>query len=79
MLLISPRQDSCLLLMIPNLGVIRMRDGTVWGRFQEQSGGAVVAAGERRYWHGIKRGWGFGADIGAVTNNKQDAYVESLL
>ena len=46
-----------------------MRDGTVWRRFQAQGGGAVVAAGERRYWRGIKRGWGFGADIGALARS----------
>ena len=43
-----PRQNSCRLLMMLNLGATRMRDGTVRRRIQEQGGGAVVAAGERR-------------------------------
>ena len=45
-----PRQNSCRPDMILNLGAIRKKDGTVWRSIQEQSGGAVVAAGERQYW-----------------------------
>ena len=39
-----PRQNSCRLFMMLNLGATRMRDGTVRRSIQGQSGGAVVAA-----------------------------------
>ncbi|MDP2829196.1 MAG: DEAD/DEAH box helicase family protein, partial [Sulfuricellaceae bacterium] len=46
---IPPRQNSCRPDMILNLGAIRMKHGTVRRSIQEQSGGTVVAAGERQY------------------------------
>jgi len=61
-----PRQNSCRPDMISNLGAIRMKDGSVRRIIQEQSGGAVVAAGERQCWLGVKRDRRFGANIGAV-------------
>ena len=61
-----PRQNSCRPDMISNLGAIRMKDGSVRRTIQEQSGGAVVAAGERQCWLGVKRDRRFGPDIGAV-------------
>jgi hypothetical protein len=61
-----PRQNSCRLSMMLNLGATRMRDGSVRRSIQEQSGGAVVAAGERPSGRGITRDWGFGADIGTM-------------
>ena len=61
-----PRQNSCRPDMISNLGAIRMKDGSVRRTIQEQSGGAVVAAGERQCWLGVKRDRRFGANIGAV-------------
>jgi hypothetical protein len=45
-----PRQNSCRSDMMLILGAIRTNDGTVWRSIQKQSGGAVVAAGERQYW-----------------------------
>ena len=42
-----PRQNSCRSDMMLNLGAIRMNDGSVRRSIQEQSGGAIVAAGER--------------------------------
>ncbi|WP_296407846.1 response regulator transcription factor [Zoogloea sp.] len=63
---IPPRQNSCRLSMMLNLGATRMRDGSVRRSIQEQSGGAVVAAGERPSGRGITRDWGFGADIGTM-------------
>ena len=38
-----PRQNSCRLDMILNLGAIRMKYGTVRRSIQEQGGGAVVS------------------------------------
>ena len=61
-----PRQTSCRLDIIFNLGAIRMKDGTVRRSIQEQGGGAVVAAGERQCGRGVTRDWGFGADIGTL-------------
>jgi hypothetical protein len=61
-----PRQNSCRPDMILNLGAIRMNDGTVRRSISEQSGGAVVAAGERRCGRGGKRDWSVGADIGTM-------------
>jgi len=55
--------------MMLNLGATRMRDGTVRRRIQEQGGGAVVAAGERRDRRSFTRSWGFGADIGKVARS----------
>ncbi|MDP2829037.1 MAG: DUF4160 domain-containing protein, partial [Sulfuricellaceae bacterium] len=46
---VPPRQNSCRPDMILNLGAIRMKHGTVRRSIQEQSGGTVVAAGERQY------------------------------
>ncbi len=63
---VPPRQNSCRLSMMLNLGATRMRDGSVRRSIQEQSGGAVVAAGERPSGRGITRDWGFGADIGTM-------------
>ena len=42
-----PRQNSCRLDMILNLGAIRKNDGTVRRSIQEQSGSAIAAAGKR--------------------------------
>ena len=61
-----PRQNSCRPDMIWNLGAIRTKDGTVRRSIQEQSGGAVVAAGERRCRCIGERNWGVGADIGTL-------------
>ena len=61
-----PRQNSCRPDMIWNLGAIRMNDGSVRTSIQEQSGGAVAAAGERRSGRGGERDWSVGADIGTL-------------
>jgi len=61
-----PRQNSCRLDMILNLGAIRTKDGTVRRSIQEQSGGAVVAAGKRQCGRGGERDWRVGADIGTL-------------
>ena len=45
-----PRQTSCRSDMMLILGAIRTNDGSVWRSIQKQSGGAVVAAGERQRW-----------------------------
>ena len=63
---VPPRQNSCRSDMILNLGAIRTKDGSVRGSIQEQSGGAVVAAGERQCWRGGERDRSVGADIGEM-------------
>ena len=60
------RQNSCRPDMILNLGAIRKKDGSVWRSIQEQSGGAIVAAGERQFWRGGKRDRRVGADLGKM-------------
>ena len=52
--------------MIVNLGAIRIKVGTVRRGIQEQSGGAVVAAGERQCGFGGERDRSVGADIGKM-------------
>lgn len=59
---IPPRQNSCRPDMILNLGAIRMKDGSVRRSIQEQSGGAVVATGERQCRRGGERDWSVGAN-----------------
>ena len=61
-----PRQNSCRLDMILNLGAIRMKDGSVRRSIQEQGGGAVVAAGERQCGRGGEGDWRVGADLGTM-------------
>ena len=43
-----------------------MKDGTVRRSIQEQSGGAVAAAGKRKCWRGGERDWRVDADIGTL-------------
>jgi hypothetical protein len=74
-----PRQNSCRPDMISNLGAIRMKYGSVRRIIQEQSGGAVVAAGERQCWLGVKRDRRFGANIGAVGCASAHNPIRSLL
>ena len=61
-----PRLHGCRPDMILNLGAIRMNDGTVRRSFSEQSGGAVVAAGERQCRRGGEGNRSFSADIGTM-------------
>ena len=66
------RQNSCRLVMMSKLGATRMKDGSVRRSIQEQSGGAVVAAGERRCRRGFTRIGGFGADFGTLARAGAD-------
>ena len=63
---LPPRQNSCRLDMILTLGAIRMKDGTVRRSIQEQSGGAVAAAGEYRGGRSGERNRSVSADIGKM-------------
>src|SRR5680860_1741999 len=61
-----PRQNSCRLIRILNLGATRKRDGTVRRSIQDPGGGAVVAAGERQCWRGGEGDWSVGPDLGTL-------------
>ena len=61
-----PRQNSCRLDIILNLGATRRNDGTIRRSIQEQGGGAFVAAGERQCGFGGERNWSDGANIGTM-------------
>ena len=63
---IPPRQNSCRLDIILNLGAIRKNDGTIRRSIQEQGGGAFVAAGERQCGFGGERNWSDGANTGTM-------------
>jgi len=66
MLIGPPRQNSCRLDIILNLGATRRNDGTIRRSIQEQGGGAFVAAGERQCGFGGERNWSDGANIGTM-------------
>ena len=61
-----PRQNSCRLDMMMDMGAIGNRDGTLRGSIQEPGCGAVVAAGKRGDWNGGQGGWRVAADTGTL-------------
>ena len=63
---LPPRQNSCRLDMMMDMGAIGNRDGTLRGSIQEPGCGAVVAAGKRGDWNGGQGGWRVAADTGTL-------------